>query len=115
MPNLDIERVLTELENMKADAIFHCQVSHLTSLYDHMIICSATSTRHMQSIADKLTQLGKTTYGTRPKDNGPADTGWLLVDLDNIIIHIMLPETRTFYQLERLWNMPTTQTTPTKT
>ncbi len=95
--------VLTILDDMKAKDVKELDVSELTDMADSMIIASGTSNRHVRSIAgsimSKLKELEVATVGIEGEDAGD----WVLVDLGDIIIHIMLPESREFYGLEKLW------------
>lgn len=98
--------VLDSLENSKARDVVALDVRHLTDITDYMIICSGTSNRHTRTIADHLAVKSKS-RGVRPLSVEGEETGeWVLVDLADIIVHIMLPETREFYSLEKLWSVP---------
>lgn len=92
------------LENHKAVDIHNLDVRGLTSICDNMIICSATSRRHASAMADKLLRAlreeGVKPFGLEGENIGE----WVLVDLNDIVIHIMLPEIREFYNLEKLWS-----------
>lgn len=91
------------LENSKAKEIEILDVRKLTDIADYMIICSGTSNRHTRSIANHLAVQSKA-HGVIPLGTEGTDTGeWVLVDLGDIIVHIMLQETRDFYSLEKLW------------
>jgi len=101
------EIVLNALEDLKANNITVLDVRHLTSITDLMIICSGRSTRHIQSIADNVASEAKK-QGYRPLSvEGQNNSGWILVDLGDIVIHVMTPETREFYELEKLWSVET--------
>lgn len=88
----------------KALDIKTLDVSTLTDVMDAMVICTATSTRHAASLADKLIIASKK-IGIRPFNSieDQTDTGWVLVDLLDVVVHILLAETREFYSLEKLW------------
>lgn len=93
------------LECHKALQITELDVTELTDITDRMIICSATSKRHANSMADKLTAKSKET-GVKPLGvEGKDESDWILIDLQDVIVHIMLPEIRDFYNLEKLWGM----------
>jgi ribosome-associated protein len=98
------ELVIKTLEDNKATNIQTLDVRDLTSMADLMIIASGTSTRQVTSIAEKLIEKAKKNkvppYGTEGKQYGE----WVLVDLGDIIVHIMHPTTRAHYQLEKLWS-----------
>jgi len=98
--------VLTALEDIKARDIEVYDVKHLTSLFDRVVIASADSARQARSLArnvhDKARELGVRVYGMEGDDSGE----WVLVDLGDIVVHIMLPAVRMHYNLEELWNQP---------
>ena len=96
--------VIDALEDLKASNITVLDIHKMTSIADEMIICSARSTRHLKALADSLIEKAKAA-GARPLSTaGEPQSGWILVDLNDIIVHIMLPETREFYNLEKLWS-----------
>jgi len=95
--------VIKALEDIKAKDITVLDVKDRTSVTDYMIIASGTSTRHVKSIADNLVVEVKS-YGARPLGSeGGAASDWILVDLGDIVVHVMLPASREFYDLERFW------------
>ena len=94
---------LKALENLKAENIVTLDVKEITSITDWMIICNARSSRHMQAVAEEvITQAKKAGFKPLGMD-GKNSTEWVLVDLGDVVVHIMMPETREFYQLEKLW------------
>lgn len=101
--------VIEALSNHKAQDIKTLDVRPLTDVMDEMIICTATSSRHAKSMADKLV-IALRKIGVRPykKIEEQAESGWILVDLLDIVVHIMLPEIRQFYSLEKLWTVTET-------
>lgn len=101
------EAVTKELEELKALEITSLFVQPITSIADWMIICTGTSTRHVKAIADKLVEAMKQ-QGYQPLGvEGLTEGEWVLVDLNTIIVHVMLSETRAFYALEKLWSETT--------
>ncbi len=91
------------LDAMKAENILIIDVSDKSSMNDIMIFATGTSTRHVKALAVSLNSNAKKA-GIIPFGIEGADEGqWALVDLGDVIIHIMLPDIREFYQLERLW------------
>lgn len=97
--------VIDALEDMKAKDIVVLDVKPLTSIADLMIVASGTSNRHVRSIADRLREKVRE-GGFKPLGTeGESDAEWVLVDLGDIIVHIFLPDSRRFYDLEKLWSM----------
>lgn len=91
------------LEELKAKDIVQLDVSRLTSVTDLMIIASGTSTRHVTALAQRVVERAKE-QGRQPLGvEGDAEADWVLVDLGGVVVHVMLPETRQLYDLERLW------------
>ena len=94
---------LDALEELKARDITQLDVAKLTDVTDLMIIASGTSTRHVSALAQNLVEKAKA-EGLQPRGvEGGSNADWVLVDLGDIIVHIMLPEARALYDLERLW------------
>ncbi|HKS54477.1 MAG TPA: ribosome silencing factor [Steroidobacteraceae bacterium] len=93
------------LDEMKAVNVRVLDVHKLTDIADTMIIASGNSDRHVRSIADRIIEHAKK-GGFRPMGiEGERDGEWVLVDLQDVIIHIMLPRVREFYRLESLWDV----------
>ena len=102
--------VRTALEDIKARDIQVYDVRHLTSLFDRVVIATADSVRQSKSLArnvhDKVREIGARVYGVEGDDTGE----WVLVDLGDVVVHIMLPAVRAHYNLEELWNHPKPKT-----
>lgn len=91
------------LEALKAVDIKVLDVRDRASFTDYMIFASGTSTRHVGSIAEEVVEQAKQSK-TPPLGVEGEDTGeWILVDLGDVIVHIMLPDVRAYYELEKLW------------
>ncbi|MEQ6917178.1 ribosome silencing factor [Halomonas aquatica] len=99
--------VTDALEDLKAQDIVVLDVSRLTSVTDRMVVATGTSSRHVAALANHVVQAAKD-QGMAPLGvEGENGTDWVLVDLGNLVVHVMLPETRLLYDLERLWaDMP---------
>jgi len=94
------------LEDAKAQDIQVIDLSERSSFADYMLIASGTSSRQVKAIADRLVQRAKA-RGVRPLGvEGAAEAEWVLVDLADVVVHVMLPQTRAFYNLEKLWSAP---------
>jgi ribosome-associated protein len=96
------EGALTEL---KARDVKVLDVRQLTAIADYMIVASGTSDRHVRSMADRLVERAAAA-GCKPLGiEGAAGGEWVLVDLADVVVHIMQPKARDFYKLESLWDM----------
>ena len=95
--------VLEQLDNMKAKDITVIDVSDTSDVTDTMIICTGNSKRHVRSVAEQ-TALAAKNAGEAPLGiEGLEGSEWVLLDLGNILVHVMQDETRQFYELEKLW------------
>ncbi len=101
--------VIDALEDLKGREIVALDVRALTNVADCMVFCSGTSNRHVKSLADNVVveakKRGAHIFGVEGEDAGE----WVLVDLGDVIVHVMLPETRAFYDIERMWSAPAGQ------
>ncbi len=95
--------VLNALEDFKAIDIQQVDVAGQTPLADLFVIASGSSLRHIKSMADNLVQKAKAAGFPPLGIEGDRESEWVLVDLNDIIVHLMLPQTRAFYNLEKLW------------
>lgn len=99
------EWVITALEDVKAQDIQVLDVRGKTSITDFMIVASGTSDRHVKALADAAVEAAKK-HGQEPIGvEGESSREWVLVDLGDIILHAMHPQTRAFYNLEKLWTV----------
>ncbi|CAN4267871.1 COG0799 Uncharacterized homolog of plant Iojap protein [Methylophilaceae bacterium] len=97
------QAVIDALEDIKGFDIAVMDVRKLTNMTSYMIVASATSSRQAKAMGDnvreKLKEKGYTIRGTE----GEKDGEWVLVDLNDMVVHIMIPATRAYYNLEQLW------------
>jgi ribosome-associated protein len=99
------QHVITALDELKAKDVREIDVRGKTSIADLLVIASGTSARHVKSIADEVVKFAKQA-GVMPLGvEGEQEAEWVLVDLGDVIVHIMLPRIREFYGLERLWTV----------
>jgi ribosome-associated protein len=101
--------VIDALADMKALEVKVLDVRGLTDIADFMVIASGTSDRHVRSVAQRVVEKTKEA-GFRPHGvEGQQDSDWVLIDLSEMIVHVMLPRVREFYGLEKLWAITATQ------
>jgi ribosome-associated protein len=101
-----VKTVVAALDDMKAVNVKVFDVRRVTDVSDCMVLASGNSDRHVRSIADRVVERAKA-GGFRPMGvEGERDGEWVLVDLNDVIVHVMLPRVREFYGLEELWEPP---------
>jgi ribosome-associated protein len=97
--------VVEALDDGKAKDIVTLDVGRMTSVTDYMIVASGTSSRHVKSlvehVADKAREAGHRPIGIEGEEGGE----WVLLDLQDALLHVMLPKVREFYNLEKLWSL----------
>jgi ribosome-associated protein len=97
--------VVDALEDLKAVDIKVLDVTGMTSITDRMVVAGGTSTRHVRSLADHVVleakQAGNPPLGVEGEQAGE----WVLIDLGDVVVHVMLPPVRAFYALEKLWSV----------
>lgn len=96
--------VVGALEDLKAQDLKILDVSAMTTVTDTMIIVSGTSTRHVKAMADNILEKTSAAGHRAIGVEGEQEGEWVLVDLGDIVVHIMLPQARDFYNLEKLWD-----------
>ena len=97
--------VLDALEDLKARDVVCLDVSELTDVMDTLVIASGTSNRHVKALADNVAQAAKKN-GLMPIGVEGLNAGeWVLTDFGDTVVHVMIPATRSFYDLEKLWSM----------
>jgi ribosome-associated protein len=95
--------VLTALEDIKANDVVVLDVSAYASFTDYMVFASGTSSRHVSSIAGSVIDAAKKQHSPALGIEGLDVGDWVLVDLGDVVVHVMLPATREYYELEKLW------------
>lgn len=99
-----IQQIYEILEENKAESITTINVEKITSMTDHLIICTGRSKRHVDAVAEYVKLAVKENEGFSPNIQGQQGSEWVILDLHNIIVHIMTKDIREFYQLEKLWD-----------
>jgi ribosome-associated protein len=100
-----LSRILTSLDDDKAEDIVTIDLAGRSSLTDAIVVANGRSSRHVASIAEHLARrLKEAGYGTRPVD-GAAQGDWALVDAGDVIVHVFRPEVRAYYDLEGMWSV----------
>lgn len=97
--------VLAALDDLKARDVREIDVREKSSVTDLLVVASGTSSRHVKSIAEEVVRKAKQAGLPPIGVEGQREAEWVLVDLGDIVVHVMLPRTREFYGLERLWTV----------
>ena len=106
-PSADVllETVRAALDDIKANDVVEIDVHGKTSVCDFMVVASGTSSRHVKAIADEVVRRAKKLDCQPLGVEGEREAEWVLVDLGDVVVHVMLPRVREFYALERLWTV----------
>lgn len=104
--------VLRSLDDDQAQEVVSIPLVGKSAIADHMVIASGRSTRQVASMAQKLTQKIKQELGRNVRIEGLPIADWVLIDAEDVIVHLFRPEVRTFYNLERMWSFEESAATP---
>jgi len=100
--------IIDALEDVKARDIVCLDVRDMTTVTDYMVVASGTSNRHVKALVDNVAEKARES-GHRPIGvEGEEGSEWVLLDLQDAIVHVMLPKVREFYNLEKLWSISAT-------
>jgi ribosome-associated protein len=95
--------IMASLDDDQAEEVITIPLAGKSSIADHMVIASGRSTRQVASMAHKLAEKIKAEFGRSVRIEGLQTADWVLIDANDVIIHLFRPEVRTFYNLERMW------------
>ena len=95
--------VLKSLDDDQAIEVVSIPLEGKSNIADHMVVASGRSTRQVASIAGKLAERIKREFGKSVRIEGLPSADWVLIDADDVIVHLFRPEVRSFYNLERMW------------
>jgi ribosome-associated protein len=104
IPQELLNLVVHDLSDLKAINVSPLDVRTLTTLTDYMVIATGNSSRHVHALCHHLVNTLKERHLEPVSIQGDRDDEWILVDLGDVVIHLMQPRTRDFYNLEKLWN-----------
>lgn len=103
-----VAMIVEALDDVKAQDIVTLDVRNMTSVTDYMVVASGTSSRHVKAlveyVAEQAREAGHRPIGVEGEDGGE----WVLLDLQDALVHVMLPKVREFYNLEKLWSLGAT-------
>ena len=98
------DHIVSALEDLKGQDILALDVTRLTPITDFMVLASGTSNRHVKALVDQVVEAGKASGVRAGGVEGRETCEWVLIDLGDVIVHVMQKEAREFYDLERLWS-----------
>ncbi len=104
--------VLRSLDDDQAQEVVTIPLSGKSTIADHMVIASGRSTRQVASMAQKLTERIKRELGRNVRIEGLPIADWVLIDAEDVIVHLFRPEVRSFYNLERMWGFEESAAAP---
>lgn len=102
-PERLLARIEATLRDHRGTEILRLDVRKLTTLTDYLLLASGTSDRQLRTLAERVRETAAGSGYRLIGSEGEKTGGWILVDLGDIVVHLMLPEQRRFYQLEKLW------------
>jgi len=103
------ELVVEALEDGKGKDIVRLDVRNMTTVTDYMVVASGTSNRHVSALAEAVAEKSKAAGHSPAGVEGESGSEWVLLDLGDTLVHVMLPRVRQFYNLEKLWSLSPTK------
>lgn len=105
LKTIDLAKTIVDaLEDKKGEDIVLMDIREVAPLADYFVICTGSSNRMIDSLAQAAVQAVKEDHGVRPRVEGMPEDGWVLADYGDVILHVFSPYRRDFYQLEDLWS-----------
>jgi ribosome-associated protein len=102
---IDLARgVVSALEDKKGEDIVLLDIQTIASFADFFVVCSGTSDRMLDALANAVTEAAKKQFGVNARPEGHSIDGWLVVDLGDVVVHLFSPDQRDYYDLEKLWD-----------
>lgn len=96
--------IVNGLEEKKGEDIVLIEIQEISSFTDYFVICTGTSERMLDALADEADRNAKKNFGLNARIEGGAQSGWVVVDLGDVVVHLFSQEQREYYRLEELWN-----------
>lgn len=91
-------------EDKQADEIVMLDIRPQSTIADYFVICSGGNDRQLKAIVDHIDETIHKEFGLNPRQEGTADTGWIVLDYNDVVVHVFSPTQRDYYRLERLWS-----------
>lgn len=99
-----LELATDAIEELKGEALQVLDIRELTTIAEHMVICTGNTARHVKRLGQTVLEKSKHA-GLQPRVEGLEQAEWVLIDLNGVLVHIMQPTTRAYYQIEKLWDI----------
>jgi ribosome-associated protein len=97
-------RIVELVEDKQAHDIILLDIRKQSTLADYFVICSADNDRQLRAVVEHIDEVVRREYQLKPRIEGTANTGWIVLDYDDVVLHVFSGAQREYYQLERLWN-----------
>lgn len=105
LDTLEVARsIVNALEEKKGENIVLMEIAEISSIADYFVICTGTSDRMLDALADEVTKTAKQKFQILSRVEGAPGSGWVVVDSGDVVVHLFSTEQRNYYRLEELWN-----------